>query len=484
MTQTQLPVSAPPAAAAPSPWRALSIMLAGVFMAVLDTFIVLVATPAIQQDLNASDADVQLVLAGYQLAYAVALITSARLGDLWGRKRMFLTGLALFTLASVACAAAGGPGALIAARVVQGLGAAALFPQIFSMIQVLLPASRRARAFGVLGAVIGLAGVAGQLLGGALVSADLFGTSWRPVFWVNVPVGLLTLALAAAFVPESRAPGAQRLDLPGAAVLSLALLLLVVPLVEGRQVGWPLWTWLSLAAAALALAGFLWVERRVEARGGAPLIRPSLLRRRSFAVGMALVLLAYFGINSFFLILSLTVQDGLGLDTMGAGLIYIPFAAAFFTASLAAGRLTRHGPRVLRAGALLAALGYALAIAVCVHHGPSLAAWDLAPSFLLIGAGNGLLVTPLINTVLSRVPPAEAGMASGVLSTGQQVGGAVGVAVVGVLYYGTLGGARHGDAGAYGHALAVALGFHLALCAGLLALLPLLAKGRRTGAAG
>ncbi|MFI9718493.1 MFS transporter [Streptomyces sp. NPDC052396] len=480
MTQTQFPVApAPPTAA---PWRALSVVLAGVFMAVLDTFIVLVATPAIQRDLNATDADVQLVLAGYQLAYAVALITSARLGDLVGRRRMFLSGLALFTLASAACAAAPGPAALIAARVVQGLGAAAMFPQIFSMIQVLLPPERRARAFGVLGAVIGLAGVAGQLLGGVLVSADLFGTSWRPIFWVNVPVGLLTLALAAAFVPESRAPGAQRLDLAGAAVLTVALLLLVVPLVEGRQAGWPLWTWLSLAAAVLALAGFLLVERRVEARGGTPLIRPGLLRRRSFVVGMALVLLAYFGINSFFLVLSLTEQDGLGLDTMGAGLIYIPFAVAFFTGSLAAGRLTRHGARILQAGALLAALGYALAIAVSVHQGPSLAAWDLAPSFVLIGAGNGLLVTPLINTVLSRVPPAEAGMASGVLSTGQQVGGAVGVAVVGVLYYGTLGGARHGDAGAYGHALAVALGFHLALCAAMLLLLPLLSRGRRGGA--
>ncbi|KOT91843.1 MFS transporter [Streptomyces sp. NRRL F-5755] len=459
------------ALAAPSPWRALSVVLIGIFVAVLDTFIVLVATPAIQQDLHASDADVQLVLAGYQLAYAVALITGARLGDLIGRKRCFLIGMALFTLASAACAAAPGAGALIGARLVQGLGAAVMSPQVFSTIQVLLPPERRARAFGVLGAVIGTAGVAGQLLGGVLVSADLFGTSWRPIFWVNVPVGLLTLALAAALVPESRAPEARRLDLAGAAVLTPALFLLVVPLVEGREAGWPLWTWLSLALGALALVAFARVERRVEARGGSPLVRLRLLRSRAFAVGMVLVLLAYFGINSFFLVLSVTLQDGLGLGTLAAGACYLPFAAAFFAGSLAAGRLARYGRRPLQAGALVLGLGHAAAIAVVLQAGPALTARSLAVPLLVIGAGTGVLVTPLLNAVLARVRPAEIGMASGILSTGQQVGGSVGVAAIGVIFYGTLGGSAHHDPGAYGSALAAALAFCLALAAAVSVLL-------------
>ncbi|GAA0438847.1 MFS transporter [Streptomyces luteireticuli] len=461
-----------------SPVTALAVLLTGVFMAVLDTFVVLVAAPAIQRDLHASDADVQLILAGYQLTYAIALITGARLGDLLGRRRMFLTGMAVFTLASAACAAAPGAGALIAARLVQGLGAAVMFPQVFSMIQVLVPAERRARALGALGAVIGAAGVAGQLLGGLLVAADLFGTSWRPVFWVNVPVGLAALVLTAARVPESRAPGSgRRPDLPGAGVLTVALGLLVVPLVEGRERGWPWWTWLSPVAAAAAFGCFAAVERRART----PLLRPGLLRERPFAVGIALVLLTYSGINSSFLVLSLTVQDGLGLGTLGAGLVYVPFAAAFFAASVAAGRLARRGHRLLVRGALLSALGHATGITAVLLAGGSLSPWHLAPGLALTGAGNGLLVTPLIGTVLSRVAPAEAGMASGVLSTGQQVGGAVGVAVVGTLYYGVLGGAPRGDAVAYGHGMAAALGFDVALCAASLALLPLLRKRKSRG---
>ncbi|MFB6440923.1 MFS transporter [Streptomyces sp. NPDC056411] len=483
---------APPQAGPPSgagggaaPWRALAIVLAGAFMAVLDTFIVLVAAPAIQADLHASDADVQLVLAGYQLTYAMALITGARLGDRFGRKRLFQAGMALFTLSSVACALAPDAAGLIAARLVQGLSAAAMFPQVFAMIQVLIPAAQRPKAFGVLGAVIGMATIAGQLLGGVLISADLFGSSWRPVFWVNVPVGLVTLLLAALFVPESRAPEARRLDLPGALVLTVALFLLVVPVVEGRSYGWPWWTWLSLAGSVLAFAGFVRVERGVGAAGGAPLVQLSLLRRRPFAAGLGLVVLAYAGINSFFLVLSLTLQDGLGRDPLGAGLVYTPLAVAFFTASLIAGRLARFGRRVLQLGALTGALGFAGTAVLAVHSGAALTAWELTPALALIGAGNGLLVTPLLNAVVSQVGPQQVGMASGLLSTGQQVGGAVGVALIGVLYYGALGGAAHHDVAAYGHALTAAVLFNLALAAAVSALLPLLPDtGTRRGGSG
>ncbi len=452
-------------------------MLVGAFMAVLDTFIVLVAAPAIQADLHASAADVQLILAGYQLTYALALITGARLGDRFGRKRLFLLGMALFTLSSVGCALAPGAGSLIVARLVQGLGAAAMFPQVFAVIQVIVPAEKRPTAFGVLGAVIGMATVAGQLVGGVLIAADLFGSTWRPVFWVNVPIGVVTLLLAGLFVPESRAPRARRLDLRGAVVLTVALFLLVMPLVEGRSSGWPPWTWLGLAACVPAFAAFGLVERRVDAAGGAPLVRLGLLRERAFAVGMALVLLTYAGINSFFLILSLTLQDGLGKDALGAGLVYTPLAVAFFAASLLAGRLARFGRRVLQLGALTGLVGFLCTVALAVHSGAGLTAWELTPALVLVGVGNGLLVTPLLNAVLRTVGPAEVGMASGVLSTGQQIGGAVGVAVVGILYYGALGGAGHHDTAAYGHALAAAVGLNVALSAAISALLPLLPAG-------
>ncbi|WP_134728172.1 MFS transporter [Amycolatopsis nivea] len=436
-------------------WRALAILLAGVFMAVLDTFIVFVAAPAIRSDLGASPAELQLLLAGYQLAYAVALITFARLGDLRGRKPVFLAGLLLFTGASAACAAAPGAGWLVAARFVQGLGAAAMFPQVLAMIHVVVPGPQRPKAFAVLGAVIGLSGVTGQLLGGILVTANLFGSPWRAIFWVNVPIGLLTLALAARFLPRTRPNGTARLDLRGTAVLTVALTLLVLPLITGREAGWPLWSWCSLAGGAVALGVFTAVERRVPA----PLVRPGLLRQREFSLGMGLVLLTYAGINSFFLVLSLALQDGLGLSPLDAALTYLPFAAAFLALSLLGSRV----PFAPLLGAATAGLGYVVLITL------STTPWSFAPALALIGAGQGLLVPPLLNHVLAAVPRADAGMASGVLATGQQIGGALGVAVIGAVYYSALPGSPL-------HALALACGGILVLTVGAMVVLRILPR--------
>ncbi|SFO64005.1 Predicted arabinose efflux permease, MFS family [Amycolatopsis rubida] len=427
-------------------------------MAVLDTFIVFVAAPAIRTDLGASPAELQFLLAGYQLAYAVALVTFARLGDRYGRKPVFLAGLLVFSLSSAACAAAPDAGWLVAARFVQGLGAAAMFPQVLAMIHVVVPGPHRPRAFAVLGAVIGLSGVTGQLLGGVLVTANLFGSPWRPIFWVNVPLGLITLALAARFLPRTRPNGAARLDLRGTAVLTVALSLLVVPLVVGREAGWPLWSWCSLACGGLAMAVFAAVERRVPA----PLVRPGLVRQREFRLGMCLVLLTYAGINSFFLVLSLALQDGLGLSPLAAALTYLPFAAAFLSMSLLGSRVGRAP----LAGAATAGAGYAVLITLSATLGTG---WSFVPALLLIGAGQGLLVPPLLNHVLSAVPRADAGTASGVLATGQQIGGALGVAVVGAVYYSALDGSPL-------HALALACGGILALTAGAIAVLRLLPR--------
>jgi MFS family permease len=299
-----------------------------------------------------------------------------------------------------------------------------------------------------------------------LISANLFGSHWRPVFWVNVPIGLVTLALAVRLVPETRAPQAHRLDLPGVAVLTIALALLVVPLIEGRQAGWPLWAWLSLAASVAAFAAFAVVERQVEARGGAPLVALHLFSRRPFLVGIGLVLATYAGLNSFFLVLSLALQDGLGLSALSAGLIYTPEAVTFFAVSLLAGRLApRYGRTLLEAGGIVLAIGYGATALTAALAGSSLTGPEIIPSLVIQGVGGGLLLTPLLNAILSRMGPAEVGQASGVLSTTQQVGGSLGIAVIGVLFFDALGHAAHRATGSYAHALAVGVLFNLVVAA-------------------
>jgi EmrB/QacA subfamily drug resistance transporter len=483
MSTSQTDTRAVPTEAPTAQWRALWVVLIGAFMAILDTFIVLVAAPAIQADLHASNAELQLVVVAYQLTYAIALITGARLGDLYGRKRLFMSGMALFTLSSVVCAVAPTTTTLIVARLVQGISAALMFPQVFAIIQVLLPPAQRHRAFSALGATIGVSTILGQLVGGLLIAANLFGTSWRPVFWVNVPIGVITLLLAAKLVPESRAATARKLDLPGLAALTVAMFLLIVPVVQGRQLGWPLWTWLSLAASVPAFVLFAVIERRVEARGAAPLVSLRLFRDRSFTLGIALVIVAYAGVNSFFLVLSLMLQDGLGQNALGAGLSYTPLAAAFFATSLLAGKLTpRYGRRVLEVGSVISGLGFIATMVLALTTGPSLNIGLLMPGLVVVGVGNGLLLPQLLNTVLSRIGPNEVGMASGVLSTGQQVGGALGVAVIGVLFFSALGGPG-GQVASYGHALGIAVGLNVLIALVATALLFALPKVNKPAAA-
>jgi EmrB/QacA subfamily drug resistance transporter len=439
------------------PWAALSTVMIGMFMAILDSFIVVVAGPAIQTDLKVTASQLQWVLAGYQLSYAVLLITGGRLADLYGRKRVFVIGTAVFTLSSVACAMAGGPGMLIGARIVQGLGAALMVPQVFAVITLTVSASNRHRVFGVLGVVLGMASVSGQLIGGLLIGANLFGSDWRSVFWVNVPVGIVTILLALRYVPESRAERTRKLDVPGVLVLSAALLLLTYPLIQGRDAGWPWWTWACFAGSAVAFALFVVLERAVDRRGGEPLIKLSLFAQRSFSLGIVLVLAVYALLYSYYLALSVSMQDGLGMSALGSGLVYTPAAVTFFVFSLIAGRLVpTYGRRVLEAGAVVLAAGY-LTTAVVLLSGPRLTPLLIIPTLMLQSVGGGLLITPLLNTVLARIDPRSAGMASGSLSTAQQVGGALGVAVVGAVFFHSFQtGAASGDkVHAAGHAFAL-----------------------------
>lgn len=438
------------------PWTSVSVVMIGMFMAILDSYIVVVAGPAIRADLGASAGQLQWILAGYQLSYAVLMITGGRFADMYGRKRIFILGAAVFTLSSIVCAAAQGPGMLIAARVVQGLGAALMVPQVFTMIAVLVPERARHRVFGVLGVVIGLGTIGGQLIGGLLIGADLFGSQWRGVFWVNVPIGVVTILLALRYVPESRAEGARKLDVPGVFALSAALLLLTFPLIQGREAGWPWWTWACFVASAAAFRLFVAIERGVERAGGDPLVRLALFAQRSFAVGIVLVLCVYAFLTSYYLALSISMQEGLGLSALGAGLVYAPAATTFFVFSMIAGRLMpKYGRRVLEVGAIVVATGY-LTTALVLLYGPELTPALIIPTLMLQSLGGGLLITPLLGTVLSGVSPDSVGTASGALSTAQQVGGALGVAVIGAVFFASFRPGADGGAAAAGHAFAMA----------------------------
>jgi EmrB/QacA subfamily drug resistance transporter len=435
----------------------LAVVVTAAFLGTLDFFIINLALPAIQADLHATFAHVQLVIAAYGLAYAVCLITGGRLGDICGRKRVFLIGVAGFTLASVLCGLAPNPEALIAARVFQGVAGSMLFPQVLSIIQVTFPPRERGRAFAAFGIVTGAASFLGIVLGGWLVEANLLGLGWRPIFLVNLPVGLLTLAAAWWLVHESRSPTARRLDLGGVAIVSVGLFLLVYPLVEGREAGWPLWAFACLAAAPPALGGFLHYERRVMARGGSPLVELGLFRNRPFAVGLVSSFTFCSGLSAFFLTVTLFLQSGLSFTPEAASLAFAPFAVGYMLSSVVAVKLAgRLNSRVIHFGLTAMAAGLVCLIVVAETRGLALRAAELMPVLLTYGLGQGLVSPMLVAVTLSRVPAADAGSASGVLTTVQQVAFSLGIAVIGSVFFAALGpgGKSHAHAGALVTALA------------------------------
>jgi EmrB/QacA subfamily drug resistance transporter len=417
----------------------LPVVLAGTFMVVLDFFIVNVALPSMQASLHASTGALEWVAAGYGLTSAVFLITGGRIGDRIGRRLTFTLGLALLTASSIACGAAPSSSVLIVGRLLQGAAGALLMPNVLSIIGVLYTGPDRAKALSAYGLVMGLAAVCGQLIGGLLVQANIAGLGWRSCFLINAPVGVLALILAPRIVPESRAEQTNRIDLVGTALVTLGLTLTVLPLIEGRQHGWPAWTWLSLAAAPLVLAAFVLQQRRVAQAGGSPLLELSLFSNRTFSAGLIAQLVFWCGQASFFLVLALYLQQGRGLSALHAGLVFTILAGAYLVASLVAPTLAeRHGRRVLAAGALVLAAGHTALLAIVgeIGTGGSIAA--LVPGLILIGAGMGFVVSPLAGLIMSAAKPEHAGAASGVLSTMQNVGNALGVAVIGVIFFGAL----------------------------------------------
>ncbi|MDG6100795.1 MFS transporter [Dactylosporangium aurantiacum] len=407
----------------------LATVLGGQFMAVLDVSIVNVAVPSIRVDLHATGAGLQLVVAGYAISYAVLLVTGARLGDRHGHGRAFQAGLAAFTAASLLCGLAPSTGALIACRLLQGAGAALMVPQVFSIIQRAFTGPARTRALGLYGAVLAGAAVAGQALGGFLTDADLLGTGWRPVFLVNVPVGLALLLLGRRHLPADRGSRARTLDPLGVATLAAAVLALVLPLVLGHEAGWPWWTWASLAAAGALFGAFAAVQRR----GPAPLISGLVLRSPGLVPACLAILAVMASYAGFLFTLGLHTQRDLGYSPARAGLVLVPAAVGFAVSSLNWRRLPAHWHRrVIPAALLVVTAGYALMAWTIRDDRP------LGPAYLAASAVYGLALgaafSPLIGVALAHVPPAVAADASGVVATVTQLAAVLGVATFGTVY--------------------------------------------------
>jgi EmrB/QacA subfamily drug resistance transporter len=455
-------------------WIALAVILVGPFLGVIDFFIANIGVPSIRTSLGASFSEIELVIAGYGLTYAVCLITGGRLGDIYGRKVIFILGMAGFTLTSALCGLAPTAGWLIFWRLVQGCAAAAMFPQALSFIQVNFSGSSKRVAFSLYGAMIGFGSIVGQLLGGFLIHANLFQLGWRPIFLINLPIGIITIVCASFVLKESRAPAAPKLDLGGVGILTVGLALFSYPFMEGQERGWPLWAWASLLASFPVLWAFWLFERRQSAENRSPLVEPRLFRDKGFVVGLIVTCIYFAGHSSMLLVLSLYLQFSLGLNPMYAGFALVPFSFAFLLGSAISGKINGYlGRRSLHLGVAVLVIGI-VALALLAAQAPG----HLTPSFVLAcfiyGIGRGIVTSPLYNTVLSGIPLKDAGAASGVTSTMPQLANSIGIALIGAVVFGMIpkNGASPAD---YAHGFIVSSFINLAMlgaAAGLIFLIP------------
>ncbi|MFC8505726.1 MFS transporter [Streptomyces sp. NPDC057411] len=421
-------------------WIALAIVMTAAFMDLVDATIVNIAIPSIERDLGASFGAIQWITAGYALAFAAGLITGGRLGDIYGRKRLFLVGTAGFTLASALCGVAANQEMLVGSRLLQGAAAAMMVPQVLSIVHVTFPAHERGKVFGMFGAVIGLGAVSGPLLGALLTQWNIAGLEWRPIFLINLPVGIAALVLGRRFITESKAPKALRLDLVGVVLVTVALLMLIYPLTRGRELGWPLWGHLMMAGSLVVFGALVAYEKYKTKKDGSPLVELSLFRVKSFAAGIAVQLTFGVVMGIFFLVWTLYMQIGLGWTPLKAGLTGVPFSIAVSTAAgLSVQQLVpRFGRKVLQAGALTMAAGILLYLFEAGRYGTGIHSWQMIPPLVVMGLGMGLIVAPLTDAVLSEVPREHAGSASGLINTTGQMGNALGLGLVSVVFFGTI----------------------------------------------
>jgi EmrB/QacA subfamily drug resistance transporter len=451
------------AAAAPAPhWAVLPIILVGVFLSGLDFFIVNVAIPSMQADLHATEAQIQLIVASYALMYGVGMITGGRLGDLYGRRRMFALAMTVFTLASAACGIAPNPGFLLAFRIVQGAAAALMAPQVLGILTTTYEGPARARAINWYAATSGFAAVFGQLIGGVLIKTNLFDLGWRGCFLINLPIGLVAAVLALKYVPESKAPGRPKLDLIGMTLVTLSLIAVCLPLIEGRQQGWPAWTWICLAAGVPLFALFAAQQNRVRRSGGSPSLDLTLFKQRAFSAGLVAQLTFWASMASYFLVLALYLQKGRHLEPLNSGLVFGALGVGYIITSMTARQVAaKLGRQTITMGCAIRIVALLLQLWAVSSMGSTGNILWLTPGLFLDGCGMGFSFAPLASTVLARVSPSNAGAASGVLTTGLQVGNAIGVSLIGLVFYNVL--SHNSGALAYPHAFSACLYYVLAV---------------------
>jgi len=409
-------------------------------MDLLDSTIVNIAIPSIQANLGASYTTIQWLVAGYALAFALLLITGGRMGDVYGYRKVFMWGVAGFTVASLLSGLAWTPLVLIIARLLQGAMAALMVPQVMSMMQVMYPPEERGQVNGLFGGMAGIAASLGPVVGGLLIKANIFGLDWRPIFLINVPVGLFAFFAARKYLPAGKSAHPLKLDLVGTAIVMVALSLIVFPLIQGRELGWPAWTFWSMAASLPAFALFAWWQVRKQRTDGSPLVLPALFAKKSFSLGLVTNVVFEGVMIGYFLIFTLMLQVGLGFSVVKAALTGIPtsigIAATF--AILAPKVIPKLGRYSMTLGTFVMGSGLGYLVWVMQHYGLYANPWLIAPGLLPIGVGMGLIMMPVFAVVLNDVDHNHAGSASGVLNAVQQLGGAIGVAAIGVIFFGQL----------------------------------------------
>lgn len=419
---------------------ALIIVALAFVMDLLDTTIVNIAIPSIQENLGASYATIQWLIAGYSLTFATLLITGGRMGDVFGYKKLFLVGVSGFSLASLLCGLAWNSEILIVARLIQGVTAALMVPQVMSLMQVMYKPHERAGVMGLFGALAGVAASLGPVIGGFLIHANIAGLDWRPIFLINVPVGIFALLMALKYLPEGKSPHPLRLDIWGTGIVVIAMLLLVFPLIQGRELDWPLWTFGMMAAALPVLAMFRWWQKRKDKKDGSALIDPSLLKVPSFIKGLVMNVIFQGVMVGFFLPFTLLLQIGLGYEVILAAVTGIPtavgiaFSIGFFGQKL----IPKLGRYALTLGSVVMLIGLVTTYLIAKANGLDVSGWHFIPGLFITGTGMGLVMAPIFAITLNDVDARHAGSASGVLSAIQQLGGAIGVALIGVVFFGQL----------------------------------------------
>lgn len=425
----------------------LAAVIAACVMDLLDSTVVQLAAPSIRGELGGSEASLQWMTAGYTMAMAVALLVGGRLGDMFGRRRVLLVGIAGFTAASLLCALAWSPESLIGARVLQGAFGATMLPQTFGLLREMFPPAEMAKVWGVFGPVMGLSALLGPILSGVIIDADILGTGWRAIFLLNLPVGIFALIAGARFLPRSAATLRHaRLDLGGVVFAAIGIFLLVFPLVQGRELGWPLWTKLSLALAVPVLAAFGLHQLRRKRTGRTTLVEPSVFRKRPFTFGTIVAVTFTAAMGGTMLILSLLMQLGLGFSPLRASLSTLPWAIGTVVGTVVSGQLmARHGRRLLHIGLAVMAVGLVALLAVFQLAGTGVTSWHFVIPTLIGGVGMGQVFGPLFDIITAGVDDHEVGSSSGILQSVQQVGMSLGIAVLGTIFFGLAASAPAAD---------------------------------------